>query len=740
MQSRVVAFLARVCGHRIKVLLIWSILALLCWPFTEQLNVNTRYDAYFSADDSRFMQTQSLTVEFNRPDSLWLILRGPPSWDWKTQHLLLQRWINQLSRHQEIVELGGYASLLAMAEQNKQLLPYKNHPREALVLSKDSRSLMLELVFADAALAPERLNSRINNIVAELLPELMAANIELDFYGPLALNWQYARVLEHDLRLFTPLVLALTALLLGLLVRNISWLFGIGTTAMLSLWFTLAIAGALQLPLTAISGFIPVIAITLSLAVGIHLFTGWQRQRLIGSHYARAWRHSVDEHIAPIFWGTLTTCVGFSLLMLSPSPPIQAFGKLVTFAVIINMLLSFTWLPALTTAIGVLEVQYAPCAGNAKSQTWQKRLKVRRFGKRLGLSARLALYTLKRSRLVRILSVLMSLIGAFACLQLGFNDNPLGYFKPDSVLQQGAARVETDFVAANQQIYIYSSASGALDAVNVQLVNRFARFLRKQPEVVRVDTPVDWYKASGLGQTALARLFRENSPAQLGLVRELTSDLTKMVITVHLRPTDTAPMLALEQRVKQWLTEQEFDGYMSPALGPQSLYANLSETNAYNMLLSFLCALAMVSLILYWLRRSWRLALLGLAANLLPLVWVFGYWSLNGGYLSLGSTVVIGMILGIIVDDTFHLLLRLDPKAAGRPLIMKRQLTRITPAISLTSLVLVVGFSIGVLSDFGPVVELSILSTLIIASAWFFDLLVLPGLWRRCFVSAQVKG
>ncbi|MCF1439280.1 MAG: hypothetical protein LPD71_11210, partial [Shewanella sp.] len=50
-----------------------------------------------------------------------------------------------------------------------------------------------------------------------------------------------------------------------------------------------------------------------------------------------------------------------------------------------------------------------------------------------------------------------------------------------------------------------------------------------------------------------------------------------------------------------------------------------------------------------------------------------------------------------------------------------------------TSLVLVAGFMLGMLSDFGPILELSLLSALIISSAWFFDLLVLPSLWRHCF-------
>ncbi|MCF1427632.1 MAG: MMPL family transporter [Shewanella sp.] len=707
-------YLIKLWRHPLAIILFWLVLAAGVTPLVWQLNINTRYDAYFAPDDLRYQLSQELADTFNRPDTLWLIIKGPEGWQWQHQQSKLEQ-IEYLVRSQaKVRHIGGYSVLVGNAEHTNGLLSYKAHPRESLVLSNNGQTLMLELEFEQSALSPVLFGSLIEQLQRQLTAIADNQQLDLFFYGPLALNWQYAEVFSSDLAWFMPSVLLLTAILLGWFVRSWPWLVGIGSSALLSLWFTLAIAGWLALPLTAISGVIPVILVVLSLASGIHLFTGWRRLSNLGLDCIQARRRSIEEHLPPLFWGALTTCCGFLLLTFSPSPPIKAFGILVAFAVAINLLLHLSWLMVIV-GLG---------RGKVSKTTGPRRLEC---------SSRLAILVLRRPALGLSLALLATLMGAYGVTQLKFKDDPLGYFPADNPLRLGAEITAEEFYAANYQTFLYTHSKGALDPQAVRFINRLSRFLKQQPEVVRVDTLVDWFKASGLGPSALEQLFVSNPPSGLGLGKEVTDDLCRQLVQVYLRPTDTASMLALELRIKTWLSQQEYPGELSPALGPQSLYAHLSEDNAINMLLSFLVALVMLSLLLYHLRGSIRLALLGLTANLLPLIWVFGYWGMTGGGLSLGSTMVIGMILGIIVDDTLHLLLRLDAKGSEHPFVLRRQLIRITPAISLTSLVLVAGFMLGMLSDFGPILELSLLSALIISSAWFFDLLVLPSLWRHCF-------
>ena len=151
------------------------------------------------------------------------------------------------------------------------------------------------------------------------------------------------------------------------------------------------------------------------------------------------------------------------------------------------------------------------------------------------------------------------------------------------------------------------------------------------------------------------------------------------------------------------------------------------------MLSSFAVALLALAVLLSLLKRSLLFGFMGLLLNFLPLLWVFALWQLNGGFISLGTAVVLGMMLGVIVDDTLHLMLKLpsDNRSQDNIALMWQGLSKVLPVISFTTLTIALGFSIGLLSDFTPIAQLSLLSCLVVLFAWGFDVLMLPVLYQR---------
>ena len=134
------------------------------------------------------------------------------------------------------------------------------------------------------------------------------------------------------------------------------------------------------------------------------------------------------------------------------------------------------------------------------------------------------------------------------------------------------------------------------------------------------------------------------------------------------------------------------------------------------------------NLLIVWLLFGF----MGLLLNFLPLLWVFALWQLNGGFISLGTAVVLGMMLGVIVDDTLHLMLKLPSEPSKDSIaLMWQGLSKVLPVISFTTLTIALGFSIGLLSDFAPIAQLSLLSCLVVLFAWGFDVLMLPVLYQR---------
>ncbi|MFP3345547.1 RND family transporter, partial [Halomonas sp. SIMBA_159] len=74
------------------------------------------------------------------------------------------------------------------------------------------------------------------------------------------------------------------------------------------------------------------------------------------------------------------------------------------------------------------------------------------------------------------------------------------------------------------------------------------------------------------------------------------------------------------------------------------------------MLKTLPLALVLISLLLIFSLRSWRMGLISLLPNIAPAAIGFGIWGWYSGEINLGLSVVASLSLGIIVDDTVHFL------------------------------------------------------------------------------------
>jgi predicted RND superfamily exporter protein len=103
-------------------------------------------------------------------------------------------------------------------------------------------------------------------------------------------------------------------------------------------------------------------------------------------------------------------------------------------------------------------------------------------------------------------------------------------------------------------------------------------------------------------------------------------------------------------------------------------------------------------------------------------------WS--GIALSTATTMIASVVLGLIVDDTIHLLHRYTgERAAGHaPLpAVERSLRYTGRALISTTCILTLGFWVGVLGSFWPTIHFSFLTGLTMILALVVELLMTPA-------------
>jgi len=113
----------------------------------------------------------------------------------------------------------------------------------------------------------------------------------------------------------------------------------------------------------------------------------------------------------------------------------------------------------------------------------------------------------------------------------------------------------------------------------------------------------------------------------------------------------------------------------------------------------------------------------------------FGLWGMLIGEIGLSLSIVAGMTLGIVVDDTVHFLSKYQRARREKKLksadAVRYAFTNVGIALTTTSIVLVVGFFVLSFSSFEMNSAMGTLTAIVIAFALIADFLLLPPLLMK---------
>ncbi|WP_455365121.1 efflux RND transporter permease subunit, partial [Kaarinaea lacus] len=283
-------------------------------------------------------------------------------------------------------------------------------------------------------------------------------------------------------------------------------------------------------------------------------------------------------------------------------------------------------------------------------------------------------------------------------------------------------------------------------------VARFADWYRQQPEVIHVNTFTDIMKRlnknmHGDDETYYREprernlaaqyllLYEMSLPYGLDLNNQINIDKSATRFTVTLQTMSTNKLLALEKRADKWLTENTTTIKEAHGSGTTMMFAHIGKKNIKSMLLGTTVALVMISLLLIFALRSVKIGLVSMVPNLVPAAMGFGLWGIFVGEVGLALSVVMGMTLGIVVDDTVHFLSKYlrarREKHISPPEATVYAYHTVGMALLTTSIVLVVGFLVLALSAFKLNAGMGTLTAIVIALALIADFFFLPPLLMK---------
>jgi len=551
--------------------------------------------------------------------------------------------------------------------------------------------------------------------------------------GLAMMNNAFGESSQRDSQTLAQWMLIVIVLAVAVSLRSVSATIAVVAMIFSSKIFAMGMMGWLGWNITAPSASAPTIIMTMAVADSIHLLVTFIHNLRQGQERSHAMRDSLRVNLQPIFITSITTAIGFLCMNFGDVPPFHDLGNVVAMGVMFAFVLSVTALPA---AMMLLPLRVKP----AKHKDDYP----------LNFLADFVINN--RTRLLWGMGLFAVIVVSFLPMNK-IDDQFVEYFDESVDFRQ-----HTDFAVDNLAgIYTlqYSLGTGGSGGVNeptfLHDVDNFSQWLRAQPEVMHVQTISDTFKRLNKNMhgddpeyyrlpesrelaAQYLLLYELSLPYGLDLNDQIDIDKAQTRITVTLGNLHTEEMLEMEKRVSGWLQENASDVEFSTA-SPNLMFAHIGKRNVTSMLLGTSFALVIISFILIIALRSRRIGLISLAPNLIPAGMAFGFWGLAVGQVGMSLSVVAGMTLGIVVDDTVHFLSKYlrarREKNMNEVEAVRYAFNTVGVALWVTSVVLVAGFVVLAQSTFALNSDMAAMAAITIAIALVMDFLFLPPLLMK---------
>ena len=566
-----------------------------------------------------------------------------------------------------------------------------------------------------------------------LADEIRAAYPDMQVYltGLTMLNNAFSEAGLQDMQTLVPLMYLAMFVIMFWLLRSLSSTIGTLLIVGFSAASAMGLAGWMGTGLTPPSAQAATMIMTLAVADSIHLLVTMLQEMRRGREKREAIVESLRINMQPVFLTSLTTSIGFLSMNFSDSPPFRHLGNITATGVGIAFVLSVLLLPAVMSVLPV-------------------RVKQRRTSGRFSVEW-LAEAVVSRRRMLLYGSIPV-LLGLALCIPLNeLNDRFLHYFG-----ERIEFRTHSDFAINNLGGMFQSEHSVGSDSSNgisepayMAKLEEFANWYRAQPEVRHVNVITDtmkrlnksmhaddpeWYRlpdSRQLGAQYLL-LYELSLPYGLDLNNQINLDKSATRITATLNNISAREIRGIAERGENWLRANAPEEMFGVASSADIMFSHISKRNIDSMLGGTTLALILISGLLLVALRSFRIGLISLLPNLAPAVLAFGVWGLLVGQVNLGLSLVIAMTLGIVVDDTVHFLSKYLRARREQGLsaddAVRYAFSSVGRALIVTSIILVIGFSILSLSSFDLNGGMGRMTAMTIAFALIADLTALPAL------------
>ena len=568
--------------------------------------------------------------------------------------------------------------------------------------------------------------------------------------------------IKNDLVIFGIGVAAFLILMLSYIFRQVRWVVLPLLSCVYSGMVMLGLLGYFGWAVTVISSNFISLMLILTMSMNVHLIV---RFRQLKHDNPEMPQHELvfdtaRRMVKPCLFTALTTMIGFGSLVVSGIKPVIDFGWMMTLGLGVTFLTSFILFPAVLVSL-------------------DKIIETRVEDEEIPFTAALAHVTEEHGSKVIFVAIILSIVSIFGITHLKVENSFINYFSKRTEIYRGSQLIDEklggttplDIVIKFDPLEEYgedfqtdNDEMSDLDALfgEVEFDPADAWFTSyKLDRINAVHNYLDSLSATGkvLSLASVIQLAEELNEGEefdafeLAIIyKRIPQELKKSIIDPYIsisdnearistRIVDSIPDLRrneLLRKISGDLQEQlQMNDDDFKITGLMVLYNNMLQSLFRSQVLTLGVVMLGIAVMLFILFQSFSLAAIGIIPNILAAITILGLMGLAGIPLDMMTITIAAISIGISVDNSIHYIYRFReelPKKDGDYVATLHYChASIGRAVFYTATIIIIGFSILVLSNFIPTIYFGLLTALAMFIALLAALTLLPRLillWR----------
>ncbi|PLY10461.1 MAG: hypothetical protein C0626_05650 [Arcobacter sp.] len=557
---------------------------------------------------------------------------------------------------------------------------------------------------------------------------------------------------KNDLLIYGSSLVLILIIVLWLIFRQVVWITLPILICTLSVVATSGLLGLFAWEITVISSNFIALQLIITISIVLHLIV---RYRELSGKFKHASQYklvinTVLSKINPSFFAIITTIAGFGSLVFSGIHPVINLGWMMSAGIAMSLLISFIIFPAVMI-MSEIKRPHKQLQNNSS------------------LTSLTSYIVEKKPKYIFIATGIIILFSISGTMKLKVENSFINYFKKDTQIYKGMEVIDKklggttpldiiiDFKVEKDKKEESSSDEFSFEDEfqatsndaqywftqdKMDLIMKVHNYLESLDSVGNVQSLATLLKIGktlnndvNLDGFKLALLYNKLPPKYKDIILSPYINIENNQARFNVRIIDSNPNLRRNDfllKIKNDLAQIVPSSVASYKLtNLMVLYNNMLQSLFDSQIKTLGFVVGILLLMFIILFRSLKIAFIAIITNIVPIGIVFGIMGWLEIPLDIMTITIAAISIGIGVDDTIHYIHRFKEeyrKDHDYVQAMKRSHSSIGYAMYYTTLAVVLGFSILVLSNLIPTIYFGILTVIVMITILSSALLLLPRL------------